>query len=111
MYEIERAKVKQIQSQIDNFECEIKIANIQIDWGQQKRQGKRIGNTIIGSMSNAPSGITTYQSVGLSEYHTEDTEQDLRNLNGIQTCKYYRARKFGCNHIEAMVYSVMKKIE
>lgn len=103
-----RATIKAIKDEITAFECSATICTKTIDWGSKSRgQGKRSGHMVTGSMSAAPTGVKTYQGIDLGRYIETDKErEDLKWLRDTyRRVAYDRARQFGCNHIESMVYA------
>ena len=105
-----RTKIQKLKSKIDSFKCKPEICSKQIDWGPKKKgQGKRVGHMVTGSMSAAPCGIKTYYGIDLSKYITTKKEREnIKNLSEVyRRVAYDRARQFGCNHIEAMVYAYL----
>ncbi len=104
-----REILKLVIEKLDAFNCSPPTITSTINWGPKKRgQGKRSGGTIKGSMSAAPYGIKTYFGVDISEY-LNDFAGDMKWLlgNGCRMCRYYKARKFGCNQIEARLYAML----
>lgn len=97
-----------IRKQIDDFHCVVPYSKTTIDWGSKKRgQGRRCGSMVMGSMSAAPSGLKTYYGVNMSKYKN-DWNGDLSWFYGDNSRKsrYYKAREFGLNEIEARLYAV-----
>ena len=94
------------RTDIDNFEVEIPTKTSTIDWGSSRGQGKRSGGMIKGGMGNAPRGVKEYTGFDLSKYR-----DDLkgRRLHTWEVVRYYRAREYGCNDIEAMCYILVKE--
>lgn len=94
---------------IDEFNCDIPTTKTFIDWGKKSRgQGKRSGSMIMGGMSAAPVGIKTYFGVDLSKYSNDfNGDMEWASGDGSRRARYYKAREFGCNEIEARLYAIM----
>lgn len=102
-----RAYVELHREEIDTFECVIPEKVRIIDWGPKHRgQGRRSGGMILGSMSAAPVGIKKYYSIDNSKYVADVKAGPSPIMDGHQTMRYYKAREFGCSHIQACVYAV-----
>lgn len=98
--------IKEIESDIDQFDYDVTIKYRTIDWGTKKRgQGKRIGCSMVIGNPDAPTGIKEYPYVDLSEY--DECKDDFRYLTANRAIRYVIARKFGCNHIEARCYAIL----
>jgi len=81
-----------------------------IDWGSKKRgQGRRSGSTILGSMSAARYGIVKYVGVDFRKYKADWNGEIMKLLSydGSRMSRYYKAREFGCNQIEARLYAII----
>lgn len=106
---VEEAKVliNTIRKELDNFNCSPPSTKTVIDWGAKARgQGKRCGHMVMGSMSDAPSGKKVYCGIDISKYKNDwDGIQNCR-FDGHQSCRYYKAREYGCNQIEARYYAL-----
>lgn len=94
------------RSEIDAFECSVPQTYKEIDWGPKSRgQGKRNGHMVQGSMSDAPHGIKRYYCTDMSKYRDDfNNDYPIKFLERPEY--YYRAREFGCNHIEALYYAI-----
>lgn len=81
-----------------------------VDWGigKARGQGKRVGNMIIGAMSDAPQGKKTYVDLvgNVPEYKT--IPEDFKGMENVDKINYLKAREYGLNHDQAMVYQIVK---
>lgn len=59
---------------------------------------------VIGSMSNAPSGKKTYIDVLGNIPEKEINPDDFRGLTTLDKINYLKAREYGLDHIEALLY-------
>jgi len=97
-----------IRPELDGADCDVPLVKMQIDWGpRSKGQGRRSGHMVHGSMSAAPGGVKTYLGVDTSKYKA-DWGGKLHELitDGHELCRYFKAREFGCNEIEARYYAI-----
>jgi hypothetical protein len=103
-------ELEKLYKEITEFEstCEVEIKYKEIDWGQPKGQGKRIGCNMVVGNPDAPRGIKKYPYVNLSEYLTEETKAHFKHLNINQAYMYVVARKYGLEHREAMKFVILK---
>jgi hypothetical protein len=77
-----------------------------VDWGSPKRQGKRSGHMVMGSMSAMIRGETKYQGIDYSKYAIDEFEEDFRLIcKDAKIFFYATAREYGLSHIESMVYA------
>jgi len=99
--------LSEFRDKIDASSCTIPDCVSTIDWGAMPRgQGKRSGGMVKGSMSGAPRGIKKYFGIDMSKY-MEDWELTVwRTMNINEKARYYKAREFGCNKIEARLYAI-----
>lgn len=63
-----RCVVDSIRSDIDLFNCSYNKSTIEIDWGLNKSQGKRIGSICKGAMSSNLKGVKKYSALDLGVY-------------------------------------------
>lgn len=106
--DVQEAKmiISEHKNLIDSFNCKIPEISKQIDWGTKKKgQGRRSGDTILGSMSAAPYGIKTYYGVDISKYLSDWPFEVFKYLDNHERARYYKAREYGCNKIEARLYA------
>ena len=103
-----RELIPTIRKAIESFDVDFPILTKEIDWGRKKRgQGRRSGGMVTGSMSAAPVGIKKYTCIDMSKYASDWEGVDNRpSFDGNQSARYYTAREFGCNKIEAAVYAL-----
>lgn len=94
---------------VDEFKCDIPTTQTVINWGAKSRgQGKRSGNMIMGGVSAAPVGLKTYYGVDLTKYENDfNGNMEWSYGDGSRRARYYKAREFGCNEIEARLYAIM----
>ncbi|ENJ9653519.1 hypothetical protein AB2T14_001127 [Clostridium botulinum] len=79
----------------------------EIDWGDKRTQGKRVGGMVLGSMSDAPKGVKTYTDLlgNIPEYKT-DKKSFVSLRYEYRQIWYLRAREYGLNHKQALIYAV-----
>lgn len=95
-----------IRGDINSFNCSYKTSSIEIDWGRSRSQGKRSGKNVTGAMSSNLCGIKKYTALDLGVYSCDWNGQIYELLDTFQLTKYYRARVYGCNEIEARYYAL-----
>lgn len=96
--------IEEFEKAVLNCPRVYKPTPFQIDWGKPKRQGKRVGNTIVGSMSNAPHGIKTYYNPfgELPDYN--EIKDDIKFIR--YSGAYIKARDYGLDHYTARMFSL-----
>lgn len=79
-----------------------------VDWGPRQRgQGKRIGaGMVIGSMSDAPTGIKTYFDRTANLPDIEVVRPDISILDYDMVTLYLKARSAGYSHLESFRFSL-----
>ena|SRR6185503_4600305 len=106
-----RTLIRKLRDTISMYEPVLKFATLTLDWGPRQRgQGRRSGHMVKGSMSDAPRGKKTYTTVSLEDYINQNINNpdDFKYLDQPQRYAYVQARQFGCNHIEAMCFALIK---
>ena len=76
----------------------------EIDWEDNKQQGKRIGKMVIGSMSNAPNGKKMYIDLLGNIPEKETNPDDFIGLTTLDKINYLKAREYGLKHEDALLY-------
>jgi hypothetical protein len=85
----------------------------QVDWGPRQRgQGKRLGGGMVaGSMSDAPTGIKTYSNLLGSIPEYKNNSEDFRGFSQFDQIQYLKAREYGLNHNQAILYQAIQNPE
>lgn len=102
-----RATVVALAQVIRTADVQIPVVTRVIDWGAMSSQGRRRGHTVKGAMA-ARLGKQTYEGVDYSAYPElrEHLKTYKMGLNEITL--YVKARLVGANHLEGMVYGILK---
>ncbi|AZV56086.1 LPD38 domain-containing protein [Clostridium sp. AWRP] len=81
-----------------------------VDWGngKTKGQGKRIGNMVMGAMGDAPQGKKTYINLVGNVPEFQTNADDFKGMSELNKTNYLKAREYGLNHNQAMVYEIVK---
>lgn len=99
---------KQLFAAIDKTEPYQKYKPTQtvVDWGNGRGQGKRSGKMVVGAMGDAPKGKKTYTNIvgGVPDY--EKHKVDFTNMTERDKLNYLKAREYGLNHEQAMIYQL-----
>lgn len=85
---------------------EPELSYVEVDWGQQRGQGKRSGSMVKGSMGINLRGVQRYQSVKIDVPDLDIIKQDLRRRPLHELFRYQKARNAGFNHNIAMIYAI-----
>ncbi len=101
-----KEEIEELYKKISEFDCDVKIKYREIDWGNPKGQGKRIGSSMVIGNCDVPRGIKKYSYVDLSEYLTDETKENFKLLDGNRAYKYVVARKYGLKHRDAMIFAI-----
>ena len=113
--ESRRNHVKSVISEIDEIEVDLKICETEIDWGSSRGQGKRVGSSVKGSMSDISiRGVKKYQGIDMGEFVKDETRGDIKLLlrdgvSGWVCSLYMKARKFGLDHWSSMYFALARK--
>jgi len=90
---------------IRNFNHDIELIHKKIHWGVPKGQGKRSGGMVKGGMCTIM-GTETYEGIDLSDYEELKKEPVFKRMTFLQKYLYVVAFKYGCNHIESMMFAI-----
>ncbi|NEZ72088.1 hypothetical protein EXM36_17070 [Clostridium botulinum] len=79
----------------------------EIDWGDTRAQGKRVGGMVLGAMSSGPKGVQTYTNLlgNIPEYKT-NKKSFISLRDEHRQIWYLKAREYGLNHKQALIYAV-----
>lgn len=80
-----------------------------VNWGSRPRgQGKRSGGMIRGAMSDCPTGEKEYINYFGNIPEAQTNPEDFRLMDVFTTVHYLKAREFGLNHNQAMVFAIVQ---
>lgn len=99
------SKVQKLIPYIDKVDLSEKVqySSFTVDWGRDRKQGKRIGGTVVGAMSDI-SGKRTYKVIVLPQMSEEDKSMLYSKRDKI---RYLKAYHYGLSHLECLIYSLI----